>query len=397
MTATRSLRGRTFQAQRDPTCNFTRALGALYPRVRNDAARHPKALLNSLPTELWLEIASHIGPVDYISLRLSCKSFWFLFDEYYDIYFEHRDMLLRRLRRDWIVSPAEQLCILCMKPHTRLLAQPRTGTRLVSCTQDRHSPCTSGLHITTDYILCQLCWTELLLHRIYRPYYYKLEGSSHSDWQHTWQTEWRSCNLLLKVQSIISPTINEKNYLILPNWPDFPPMLVKQLTGVNTCGCPSAEYSVLQALVWKLSNHFHRSWKRLLTIWFKGEYTCCYCGAVYITEIHGSSTITVTRYHNLSSAMVFASHLHWKHWKKAWAIPGAWISPTSEYYSIMNPDILGLHDVGLYCYLNRWRLALRRRVWLWCRQLPIRSPKTGFLGPADFFFGVGRSPIIGIM
>jgi len=147
-----------------------------------------------------MHIASFLEPVDLLCLGFSCKPFHEMSKRALGLTLDvlgdqdEFDILERRLRRNWLYSPAHQICIICQRPHPRILAQPRSTPCRASSTEGAHAACVGGLRITTDCMLCQLCWTELLL----RPNYWTLNPElrdTYKDtwlWKHHWDTGWRA-------------------------------------------------------------------------------------------------------------------------------------------------------------------------------------------------------------
>lgn len=127
-------------------------------------AVHPLA---RFPTEIWLEIAEHTTRVDRRLLQMSSKSLYTILPEKDQkrLVFDDKVNLKTIAENDWLHLPAHQLCVMCDKYHLRQHVQPRSKPWAVLKLRKDLCLCTAGIRLSADKILCQRCWSQLLLGR----------------------------------------------------------------------------------------------------------------------------------------------------------------------------------------------------------------------------------------
>lgn len=324
----------------------------------------PGSLFSRIPAELWLLIGELVDPVDRICLKLSCRHAYSTFKSCSTQHQESVRLSLR-LRTDWMEHPAHRLCVLCLKAHTRFEEQPRIDGAVVAC----HPSCTDGITLSVDCIICQLCWTKLILEKQYRPRQTVLQGSFAGLWHlpGTWKISWRGAHLVLQVQSVfLLPHGDLLGRSVLER--------LKLLRAVSFCPCLLPRKLVIRRTLDKVAWRTVPWWKKPLRGYFQDHFGCCWCGAVYVLALrtrHEKEELVVTRFHNLSSATTFAYHAHFSSFENSRMTPGAWMVPvggesSDNIYGMANPDLLGLFDVGLCAWLQRlyWLLVWKLLIFL---------------------------------
>ena len=104
---------------------------------------------------------------------------------------------------DWSSDPANQECIVCLQPHTRLNSQRRSDGRHINRRGNEASACEGGLRLAADLILCRLCWYGMLDNWHKPPRSGSLTPNLCNDWHHEWKTSWRAGHLLLETKSTL--------------------------------------------------------------------------------------------------------------------------------------------------------------------------------------------------
>jgi len=296
-----------------------------------------------LPTELWLMIDENLRPIDRQALRMSSKFCRSMLETLPPL-----DSAKDRLRlaclseRDWLQASTFQRCVICIEPHERLWAQPHHPPQEFKYATSNHALCKGGIRMTADVILCQCCWTFLMLHKdtfgMTDGYFCDFQNYQ-DNWQHYWKTDWRGGRLLLEIKSTLSlASLGAMANWIIKYWKA--PQVMRLMGRVAFCGCKGAHDILQDHMRRKLEMYLSSrpsGWRKRWQISKRSCFDCAWCGALY--TVNGiDDKLIVTRYYDLSSAEAMAVSMHWDNWRPEWRAPRLW------------------KDMGLCAWL-RWRLS----------------------------------------
>jgi len=299
-----------------PDWSLTKTYSRYYSMIIQPCieAAHPRKFFERLPVELWLHIVSYLGPIDRRTLMLSSREFYAMWS---DIMVNEpmqnqasRDLLLRRLHRDWYRIPGFQRCIRCDCRHERILAQRRTEKPYRGgCARGDQPTCRGGLRLTADLILCQVCWTDAVMCSRF-SHCVRGKRPFRETWDHEVEYEWRGKNLILTFISSIDISFNDESKTLLVSSGTAASSVRRQLADVTWCGCLGTDQLLLSSIMRNLRTHFLNPFRLFLNGW-KEIYVCKYCSALYVTQtrlnVDSSHTIKVSRLHNLSDLRVYAA------------------------------------------------------------------------------------------
>jgi len=327
------------------------ALHPHYPKLGKPySVESPVGFFSWLPTELWLMIDENLGPIDRRTLRMSSKVCRSMLETLPPLDSAKDSIRLTCLmEQDWLKLPTHQICIICAEPHERLLAQPRAFDRQFKYTHTNHSMCKGGLRLTADRILCQCCWTWLLLNQEQRGVSnersFRDFDDSRDSWTHGWKTEWRGGKLRLEITTTLC--LGEFSGMVewlIKYWRT--PQMMQLTVRVPFCGCKSTHGILEQEIQRRVGMYvstLHSSWSKRWETSKRSYLDCVWCGALY-TVGWTDDKLIVTRYYNLSSPEAMAANTHWEMWRSIWRVPRSW------------------KDVGMRTWLD-WRLScIKERV-----------------------------------
>jgi hypothetical protein len=315
--------------------NRNAALPPNWPKTEHSiVSKTPEAFFSKLPTELWLMIDENLESIDQRTLRLSskfCNSVLETLPPLESV--EDRARLACRTEQDWLQLPDRQLCIVCMEPHERLMAQPRQFPKEFRWEISNHALCKGGIRLTADMMMCQCCWTFLVMHKRAETWeWYEDVFQEYPDsWKHAWRAEWRRGKLLLKVTAAIS--LSEPGGMA--EWLikyGTAPQMTRLMGRVSFCGCKGTHSTLQEQMRRKVETFLSSRLSSCLTgsSWIKrwgiskeSCFDCAWCGAFYTVSIVNDKLI-VMRYYNLSSAEAMAASVHWDNWHPKWRAPQFW-------------------------------------------------------------------------
>jgi len=307
------------------------ALQPHYPKLgKPQSAKRPAKFFSKLPTELWLMIDEDLDPIDRRTLRMSSKVCMSMLSALPTLDLtEDKIRLTCLMEQDWLKLPSYQICIICAEPHERLTAQPRAFERQFENTHSNHRTCKGGLRLTADRILCQCCWTWLILNHEQRGVtngrsFWDLEDGWDS-WKHGWRTEWRKGKLLLELTTELCLGKQGGMAEWLTKY-GKPLQMMQLMVRLPFCGCKSTHGILEQETLRRIRTYLavrHSNWRKQWETSKRSYLDCVWCGALY-TVAWANDRFVVTRYYNLSSPEMMAASIHWEMWRSLWRVPQSW-------------------------------------------------------------------------
>ena len=307
------------------------ALQPHYPKLgKPQSAKRPAKFFSKLPTELWLMIDEDLDPIDRRTLRMSSKVCMSMLNALPTLDLTKDKIRLTCLmEQDWLKLPSYQICIICAEPHERLMAQPRAFERQFENTHSNHRTCKGGLRLTADRILCQCCWTWLILNHEQRGVtngksFWDLEDGWDS-WKHVWRTEWRKGKLLLELTTELCLGKQGGMAEWLTKY-GKPLQMMQLMVRLPFCGCKSTHGILEQETLRRIRTYLavrHSNWRKQWETSKRSYLDCVWCGALY-TVAWANDRFVVTRYYNLSSPEMMAASIHWEMWRSLWRVPQSW-------------------------------------------------------------------------
>jgi len=324
--------------------NRDAALPPHWPKTEHSLqSKPPNVFFSRLPTELWLMVDEDLGLIDRQALRLSSKFCRSMLESLAPLVSAKDRMRLACLtERDWLRLPGHQLCVVCTEPHERLWAQPRQCVQEFRYKTASHALCKGGLRVTADMILCQCCWTLLVMHKdsvvLTGGNFYDFQDYR-DGWEHHWKTKWSGSKLLLEIGSALSLASLDSMANWMMKYPKAP-SVIRLMGRVAFCGCKGTHDILQDHMRRKLEMYLSSRpscWTKRWQISKRSCFDCAWCGALY--TVNGvDDKLIVMRHYNLSSAEAMAVSMHWDNWRPEWRVPRYW------------------KDVAIYTRL-RWRLT----------------------------------------
>ena len=294
------------------------------------SAEPPVEFFSKLPTELWLMIDENLDPIDRRTLRMSSKVCMSILDTLPPLdSAEDKIRLTCLMEQDWLKLPTHQICIACLEPHERLMAQPRAFERQLKYAHGNHRLCKGGLRLTADRMLCQCCWSWLILNQEQRGVSHERSFWDLDDgwdiWKHGWKTQWRKGKLLLEITAELC--LSEQDGLA--EWLvkyGKPPEMMQLMVRMPFCGCRRTHDNLQEETMRRVNAYLavrHSPWRRKWETSKRSYLDCVWCGALY-TVAWAHDRFVVTRYYNLSSPEAMAASMHWEIWRPFWRVPRSW-------------------------------------------------------------------------
>jgi len=344
-------------------------------------AVHPLA---RFPTEIWLKIAGHTTRLNRRLLQMSSKSLYTILSPKHPKSLRSDDKITLRTiaENDWLHLPAHQICVMCSKYHLRQHVQPRSKPTASQKAHKELCPCTAGIRLAADSILCQCCWSQLLL----RKGSCTLRGCFNEAWFHEWHVRERRDNFMLIVESTMSEDVSRFRH---DAWWDSAGG-DSRFSGVTWCGCGrlTLDGKLCAQIKYKLSRGLmpiiQPSHPLILPdprTFARMNIGCLNCGSVYIISIKSqrqTQKVVVTRFLNLSSESVLAAHLDMPRAEsrqlsgrlepgRRRVIPGGRVMEHMQgkgrHHLMKSPDLLHYSDIGPYVYFNRKYLWLKANLY----------------------------------